>query len=136
MVILDYQIPRRVEGRSRVTAWLIYGGAGIFVLITLIAFCTPRFGSVPGEAQKSAAKIDMAEIQAALEAFRADTGRYPTQSEGLGALVEPPAGGLTGWKGPYLQERQTINPWARHYGYTSPQRGGGDGRVTLTDSPK
>lgn len=48
-------------------------------------------------------------VELALEQFRADVGEYPTEPEGLRALLEDPRAFLpelaekrTGWKGPYL----------------------------------
>lgn len=44
----------------------------------------------------------------ALDQFRLDTGRYPTTSEGLNALVADP--GIPGWDGPYLKSlKKYIN---------------------------
>jgi general secretion pathway protein G len=135
VVILDYQSPRRIKGRPRGWDWLLYIGVGICFFIALIALVRPQPAhSIPGKAQNSVAKIDMAEIQGALEAFRGDTRRYPTQSEGLGALVEAPSGSLPGWRGPYLRKRQTINPWGTPYGYISRQPGRSGGWVTLSES--
>src|SRR6516164_3327496 len=47
-----------------------------------------------------------------LVAFLIDNGRYPTQQEGLQALVLNP-GGLPGWHGPYIKTRSgmPLDPW-------------------------
>jgi hypothetical protein len=51
---------------------------------------------------ESISKHKMKELFAqALDQFRLDTGRYPTTSEGLNALVSNP--GIPGWDGPYLK---------------------------------
>jgi type II secretion system protein G len=44
----------------------------------------------------------IANMNAALETFYVDTGRYPTTTEGLNALLHAPAGLGGTWKGPYI----------------------------------
>ena len=46
-------------------------------------------------------KTTMATLETALDRFKLDAGRYPTDEEGLMALVRKP-GDITGWNGPYL----------------------------------
>lgn len=68
------------------------------------------FQSVPAD-QKGRLDVNQG-VELALEQYRGDTGDYPTESEGLRALIEDPRGflpeaergreGLKNWKGPYL----------------------------------
>ena len=60
----------------------------------------------------------------ALERFRTDVGRYPTNTEGLRCLVrkpglkDAPAGApLGGWMGPYLENIYEVDPWGEDYVY-------------------
>jgi len=46
-------------------------------------------------------KTTMATLETALDRFKLDVSRYPTDEEGLMALVRKP-GDITGWNGPYL----------------------------------
>ncbi|GEM_PF-2042800 len=63
-------------------------------------------------------------IREALEAFRDDTGRFPSTEEGLQALVENPGGLEEGtWRGPYL-ESVPADPWGREYAYAHAPEGG------------
>jgi general secretion pathway protein G len=56
----------------------------------------------------------------ALEAFKIDSGRYPTSIEGLDALVARPKE-VESWNGPYiLRLRPILDPWGRPYQYTLP----------------
>ena len=58
------------------------------------------------------------------ENFMIDAGRYPTQHEGLGALVANP--GIGKWEGPYLKSKGVpVDPWGHPYQYRMP---GTDGR--------
>ena len=63
-------------------------------------------------------------ITAALELFRLDVGRYPTQQEGLAGAVTQPATAI-GWNGPYLQKPTAlIDPWGQPYLYRNPGKHG------------
>ena len=58
--------------------------------------------------QVDASKVEIARTQikmlkAALQVYRLDNGRYPTNSEGLNSLIVRPAT-LGTWRGPYLEE--------------------------------
>ncbi len=49
-----------------------------------------------------AAKVQIQNVMSALELFRLDVGRYPTQQEGLESLVVAPPT-APNWNGPYLR---------------------------------
>jgi len=51
-------------------------------------------------AREDATRNELSAIAAGLTEFYEDSGRFPTESEGLAALVEDP--GLDSWQGPYL----------------------------------
>ena len=63
----------------------------------------------------------MANLGTSLDLFLIDNGRYPTQQEGLQALVINP-GGLPGWHGPYIKTRSgmPLDPWGHPYQYRIP----------------
>lgn len=79
-------------------------------------------------ARKAAAAASMRNLAAAVTAFCADTGRLPTNGEGLLVLVERPLG-VRGWRGPYLAvsswQPGTLDPWGRGYRYINTTRPGG-----------
>ncbi len=70
----------------------------------------------------SGARSDTAQTQArniatAVELFRLDVGRYPTEEEGLSVLSGAPDG-ATRWRGPYIQrESALLDPWGHPYRY-------------------
>jgi general secretion pathway protein G len=67
-----------------------------------------------------AAKIQIESLSSALDLFYLDVGRYPSTSEGLVALAQPP-GGIQSWNGPYLRTGAVPNdPWGHAYVYRSP----------------
>ncbi|MGC8493397.1 MAG: type II secretion system major pseudopilin GspG, partial [Syntrophobacteraceae bacterium] len=71
-----------------------------------------------GESKQKAARVQIAMMGDALDAFRLDVGRYPTTDEGLEALYKNP--GITGWNGPYLQKDVPLDPWGKPYIYRCP----------------
>ena len=92
----------------------------VVIIIGLLASLVgPKlFSKVSGARQKSAkAQIEL--FGTALDAFRLDTGRYPTTEEGLKALREKPSG-VEKWNGPYLPKEIPVDPWGKPYIYKSP----------------
>lgn len=77
-----------------------------------------------------AARNDMAALTLALESYRIDTGRYPTDTQGLSALwrvpVQPPV--PDNWLGPYVDRQGFLDSWGNPYLY----REGGDFGYRLT----
>jgi general secretion pathway protein G len=96
----------------------------ILVVIAIIALIMslvgPRVLNYLGESKVKAAKIQIQSFSSALDLFNLDTGRYPTTSEGLTALVRSP-GSIAAWNGPYLKSGTVPDdPWGNKYLYRSP----------------
>ena len=90
------------------------------ILGLLVAVATPQVLKYLGRAKNDTARIEMKSMSTALDLFLLDVGRYPTQQEGLQALVANP-GGLQSWHGPYLKTTVLPNdPWGRPYQYRFP----------------
>ena len=76
------------------------------------------------KAKADAAKIEIGQIGQALDLYKLETGRYPSSSDGLQALVTAPAG-ASNWNGPYWKKAQIPkDPWGNEYRYTSPGQKG------------
>jgi general secretion pathway protein G len=96
------------------------------ILGLLAAIVAPQVLRYLGTSRTQTAKVQIENIAAALDHFDLDAGRYPTQEEGLDALVHAPPG-LTTWNGPYLQRASAlVDPWQRKYLYRTPGRHDGD----------
>src|SRR4030067_2514395 len=67
----------------------------VVVLGLLATIIIPRMLNRPEQARRMKAKIDIRNIESALALFKTDTGRFPTTSEGLEALVSDP--GIKGY---------------------------------------
>src|SRR6476660_9632631 len=91
------------------------------ILVVLAGVVVTRFGNRTEQARDAAAKTDISSIDTALEAFQVDCQRYPTNEEGLGALITPPAGVGDKWRGPYLKRSAIpMDPWNNQYVYRYP----------------
>ncbi len=92
----------------------------LVILGLLAAIAAPRVMSYLGGAKTDAAQIQIENLSTTLDLFRLDVGRYPTEEEGLQALLSPPPG-ADGWNGPYVRRADMINdPWGRPYVYRFP----------------
>jgi general secretion pathway protein G len=96
----------------------------VVILGILAAFVVPRIVGRPDEARVAKAKIEISNLEQALELYNLDNGVYPSTEQGLRALVEPPQTGEIppSWKeGGYLMKRRVpSDPWGNPYLYVSP----------------
>jgi general secretion pathway protein G len=100
---------------------------GIIALIA--AVLTPAVLGQMGHARLRAAQLQLNTVAAEVETFRNDVGRYPTQAEGLAALLKPP-GSIEGWAGPYAKTKSLKDPWGDAIVYLP----GADGRSFEVES--
>jgi general secretion pathway protein G len=94
----------------------------IAILGILAALIVPKIMSRPDEARRVAAKQDIGTIMQALNLYKLDNGRYPSQDQGLDALVQKPSADPVpeNWKtGGYL-DRVPKDPWGNPYQYLDP----------------
>lgn len=94
----------------------------LLILAMLATIAAPRVVKYLTRAKVQTARIQVDALGAAVDSFHLDVGRFPTQEEGLQALIEQPAD-APGWDGPYLKKRESlVDPWRRPYGYARPGR--------------
>jgi general secretion pathway protein G len=87
------------------------------ILGMLAAIAVPQVLKYLGRAKEDVVKVQTQALQTSLDLFLLDVGRYPTDQEGLQALVQPPPG-LDQWHGPYVTKAASlIDPWGRPYVY-------------------
>ncbi len=96
----------------------------MLVVLTIIALILglvgPRVLTYLGESRVKAAKLQIESFGSALDLFYIDSGRYPSTSEGLNALVQRPPS-VEIWNGPYVKGgRLPLDPWGHGYQYRSP----------------
>ena len=100
----------------------------LLVVITILSLLTVTAGTVAlnylGRAKSETSSLRIDQVSSGLELFYLDVGRYPTEEEGLVALVEGPAG-LDDWRGPYLKKREVLeDAWGAPFLYANPGRHG------------
>jgi len=93
----------------------------IVIIGLLTAIVGPRYFSQIGKSEQSTAKAQIDALAKALDAYRLDTGRYPSTEQGLQALVIKPNGEAK-WNGPYMQKKIPPDPWGKDYIYRAPGR--------------
>jgi general secretion pathway protein G len=97
----------------------------ILIIGLLTALVAPRFMGQVSRSEITAARAQLDALDKALQAYRIDTGRFPSTSQGLAALVVQPVGEAR-WRGPYLQGALPVDPWGTPYQYRLPGPAGRD----------
>ena len=96
----------------------------VMVIIGLLAgYVAPRYFDQIGKSQLKAAQAQIDALEKAVEAYRLDTGHYPTTDQGLAALMTSPPG-VAKWQGPYLKKSLPLDPWGHAYLYQKPGKHG------------
>ncbi len=95
----------------------------IIIVVTIIGLIAAWVGNRvfnQGDAAKARiAKAQLSDIGAALDLYKLDVGKYPTQSDGLKALIT--STGVANWNGPYVRKAEQIkDPWSTDVVYKAP----------------
>lgn len=91
----------------------------LFILGLLAMLVAPRLMGRVGKAKQKATQAQIQMLSTALDLYHLDVGRYPSDEEGLKALVQRPEN-LPQWSGPYLEKGVPKDPWGRDYIYKYP----------------
>jgi general secretion pathway protein G len=91
----------------------------LVILAVLAAVVVPKFTNRSEQARTTAARTDISVIEGAIDQFEVDCGRFPTNDEGVGALVQAP-GNVQSWRGPYIKRGIPSDPWGNAYVYRYP----------------
>lgn len=93
----------------------------VVILGILAAIVVPKVMDRPDQARATKARTDIAAIENALNLYKLDNYSYPSTSDGLAALVTPPAGDRAQtWKSGGYLPRLPTDPWQRPYQYLNP----------------
>ena len=91
----------------------------LVILGLLAAVVAPNIYNKLARGKDQIAKIQIKELEGALQLFSFDMGRYPNTGEGLDSLIRNP-GNNDSWRGPYLAKDLPRDPWGRSYVYHCP----------------
>lgn len=90
----------------------------IMVVITLLGIIAAAVGvaavNMLERGQVDSARTQAHEIAKSMDSYRVLYGRYPNNSEGIDALVDPPGNGKP------IMERMPKDPWGNPYQYLLP----------------
>ncbi|MFL6661160.1 MAG: type II secretion system major pseudopilin GspG [Rhizobacter sp.] len=92
----------------------------LVIIGVLAALIVPNVLDRADDARVTAARTDVGRLMQALKLYKLDNQRYPTQEQGLQALVAKPNAGPIppNWK-PYV-DKLPNDPWGRPYQYANP----------------
>jgi general secretion pathway protein G len=90
------------------------------ILVLLASLVAPRVIGYLASSRTKTAVIQIESLVTSLELFKLDTGRYPSEREGLVALIRRP-NNIRNWNGPYLKKNKLPDdPWGQPYYYRAP----------------
>jgi len=93
----------------------------VLVIIGLLAgLVGPRLIGTVESSKVRTADTQVKMLKGALMTYALDVGNFPSTSEGLAALMAPPADSADYWNGPYLDDELPLDPWRTPYRYEFP----------------
>lgn len=99
----------------------------ILALIAMVA--VPNLMKIFGSAKQDVALIQLENLKASLDIYKLENGSYPSEEQGLEALVAKPDSAPPTWNGPYIDKPEALmDPWGNPYHYRQP---GADGPYDL-----
>lgn len=99
--------------------------AVLIILGLLFAIVARSYVGHTDKARQITTMANLKQLHQAVQQFKMDTGRYPTEEEGLQALIEQPPD-VTNWQpGGYLETNKLpVDGWGRQFVYELNPEGG------------
>jgi len=109
---------RNTEGFTLIEILIVVGIIGLLATVLV----TNLIGRA-GQAKIDLAGTQIRQLEQALEMYKLDNGRYPTEEQGLAALVRAPSSEPAPRRynpGGYLKRDALTDPWGMEYDYKMP----------------
>ena len=124
MTPMRHRTPRRGRGGFTLVEILVV----ILIITVLAGLVAVNVVHAPGQSRVAAARLQVNQIQTALDLYKMALGRYPTQAQGLEALVKKPTQEPVPPnypEGGYLKSLEVPkDPWGREFIYLCPGSAG------------
>ena len=109
-----------IPNRNRNAGFTLLELLVVLVILGLLAgYVAPKYFAQVGKSEVKVAQAQIGALEKALDQYRIDTGRYPSNEQGLAALNAKPADEAK-WDGPYLKKTVPNDPWGKPYQYKMP----------------
>jgi general secretion pathway protein G len=94
----------------------------IAILALLAGLIVPKIMGRTDDAKRTAAKVQIRNLENALNLYKLDSGSFPSTEQGLKALVEKPIVGVVPkkWRAGGYLSKVPDDPWGTPYRYVSP----------------
>ena len=97
----------------------------VAIIAILASYIAPKIAGRVDDARISKAKSDIRVLESSLELYKLDNFLYPSNEQGLEALVNKPAGeGARNWRDGGYIKKLTKDPWGNEYRYVYPGSNG------------
>ena len=97
----------------------------VAIIAILAAYIAPKVAGRVDDARISKAKSDIRVLESSLELYKLDNFLYPSNEQGLEALVNKPAGeAARNWRDGGYIKKLTKDPWGNEYRYVYPGSNG------------
>ncbi len=109
---------RRTQGFTLIEILIVVGIIGLLASVLI----TNLIGRA-GQAKVDLTSTQIRQLEQALEMYKLDNGRYPTEEQGLAALVRAPSSDPVPRRynpGGYVKRDSITDPWGVRYEYKKP----------------
>jgi len=97
----------------------------VAIIAILASYIAPKVAGRVDDARISKAKSDIRVLESSLELYKLDNFLYPSNEQGLDALVNKPAGeAARNWRDGGYIKKLTKDPWGNDYRYVYPGSNG------------
>lgn len=97
----------------------------VAIIAILASYIAPKVAGRVDDARISKAKSDIRVLESSLELYKLDNFLYPSNDQGLEALVNKPSGENTrNWRDGGYIKKLTKDPWGNAYHYVYPGSNG------------